>query len=67
MNPPRIITAAERAARLGSPQPMRGLGDVIAAATKAVGVKACAGCKKRQAALNKFIPFSSRFASNGKL
>ena len=30
-----------------------GLGDVVAGATKAVGVKPCGGCKARQAALNK--------------
>jgi hypothetical protein len=36
---------------------MRGLGDVIAAATSAVGVKPCGGCKKRQESLNKMFPF----------
>jgi hypothetical protein len=61
------ITAAERAARHSSPQPMRGLGDVIAAGTKAVGIKPCAGCARRQATLNKLVPFSTRFASNGKI
>lgn len=34
-----------------------GLGDVVAAVTKAVGIKPCSGCKKRQAWLNKVIPF----------
>lgn len=34
-----------------------GLGDVIASATKAVGIKPCAGCQKRQATLNKLVPF----------
>ena len=33
-----------------------GLGDAVAAVTKAVGVKPCGGCKKRQAALNKVTP-----------
>ena len=35
----------------------RGLGDVIASATKAVGIKPCGGCKKRQAKLNALVPF----------
>lgn len=34
-----------------------GLGDVVASATKAVGIKPCGGCKKRQAWLNKAVPF----------
>ena len=34
-----------------------GLGDTIAKATKAVGIKPCGGCKKRQAKLNKLIPY----------
>jgi pantoate kinase len=63
---PRIITAAERAARRQG-KPWTGLGDVVASATKAVGIKPCAGCKKRQATLNKLVPFTTRLASNGKL
>ena len=39
---------------------MRGLGDVIAAATKAVGIAPCGGCKKRQDALNAAIPFTAQ-------
>jgi hypothetical protein len=31
----------------------KGLGDVIAAMTNAVGIKPCKGCKRRQAFLNK--------------
>lgn len=37
---------------------LRGLGDVIAKATKAVGIEPCGGCKTRQAKLNKAFPFS---------
>jgi hypothetical protein len=37
--------------------PSRGLGDTIAKATKAVGIKPCGGCKKRQAILNKIVPY----------
>jgi len=33
-----------------------GLGDVVAGATKAVGIKPCGGCAKRQAALNRATP-----------
>jgi hypothetical protein len=38
---------------------LRGLGDVIAAATKAVGIKPCEPCRKRQEALNRLVPFGS--------
>lgn len=47
------------------PQPVRrncpalasGLGTTIANGLKAVGVKPCGGCKKRQAALNRLLPY----------
>jgi hypothetical protein len=39
------------------PAPMRGLGDAIARATTAVGIRPCGGCKKRQEALNRLVPF----------
>tara|TARA_R110000824_G_scaffold95520_1_gene229649 strand:- start:635 stop:802 length:168 start_codon:yes stop_codon:yes gene_type:complete len=35
-----------------------GLGDTIAKITKAVGIKPCGGCKKRQDKLNKLWPYS---------
>ena len=35
----------------------RGLGDTIAKITKAVGIKPCNGCRKRQEALNKAVPY----------
>jgi len=38
------------------------LGDAVAAATKAVGVKPCGGCAKRQAALNRATPAWARRA-----
>ena len=38
-------------------EPSTGLGDTIAKATKAIGIKPCGGCKKRQAALNKLVPY----------
>ena len=40
--------------------PSAGLGDTIAKITKAVGIKPCGGCKKRQAALNKIAPYKSK-------
>lgn len=36
----------------------RGLGDTIAKVTKAVGLRPCGGCRKRQATLNKLLPYS---------
>jgi len=33
-----------------------GIGDVVATATTAVGIKPCGGCAKRKAALNKATP-----------
>ena len=39
--------------------PSRGLGDTIAKATRAVGVKPCVRCKKRQKELNDLIPYRS--------
>jgi len=37
--------------------PSRGLGDTIAKATKATGIQPCGGCKKRQAKLNRLVPY----------
>jgi hypothetical protein len=37
-----------------------GLGDVVASATSAVGIKPCGGCKQRQEALNKLVPFENK-------
>lgn len=37
-----------------------GLGDVVAAATKAVGIKPCGSCQERREALNKLLPFSDK-------
>jgi hypothetical protein len=35
----------------------RGLGDVIAGITKAIGIEPCESCKERQDILNKLFPF----------
>jgi hypothetical protein len=39
------------------PSKSRGVGDTIAKITKKFGIKPCGGCKKRQAAFNKTIPY----------
>lgn len=39
------------------PEPITGLGDVVAAVTKAVGIKPCGGCQKRRERLNRAFPF----------
>lgn len=51
---PRIITREQREARIQ----MRGAGDVVAAITRAVGIKPCGGCKRRQQKLNQLFPFT---------
>lgn len=43
-----------RAVRTSDKQP--GLGDVVARATKAVGIQPCGKCRKRQESLNKATP-----------
>ncbi len=35
----------------------RGLGDTIAKLTKAIGIKPCGGCKRRQRWLNGLLPY----------
>ena len=40
---------------------MSGLGDLVSKTIKATtGIEGCGGCKKRQAALNKWVPFHKR-------
>jgi hypothetical protein len=39
--------------------PPRGVGDVIAKVTTAIGIKPCEPCKARQAALNRVLPFTT--------
>lgn len=38
-------------------QKLQGVGDVVAKITGFFGIKPCNGCKKRQRALNKWMPF----------
>jgi len=51
---PQVITAAERAARRSQ---WKGLGDVVASATKLLGVRPCAPCNRRRESLNRAIQF----------
>ncbi len=37
---------------------VRGLGDIVSHTTKLFGISQCEGCKKRQAYLNKILPFT---------
>jgi hypothetical protein len=39
--------------------PLRGLGDVVARVTSAIGIKPCGGCKKRQQKLNELVSFKA--------
>ena len=57
-NPPLfVVTGIEDPKREESKQGLRGMGDVVAAVTKAVGIKPCQSCRKRQEALNRAMPF----------
>jgi hypothetical protein len=51
---PAQIAAAQQQER----RRLRGVGDVVARATQAVGIKPCTPCKRRQATLNRWFPFS---------
>ena len=42
----------------------RGLGDTIAKATSAMGIKPCEKCKKRQEALNRVVPYGNHNESD---
>ncbi len=57
--------AASPASSPPAPARWRGLGDVIASATKAVGIKPCGGCRKRQAKLNALVPFGPAAGREG--
>ena len=52
-------TRSEKIAEWDPSQPKRGFGDIVATITAAVGIKPCTGCKKRQNALNRLLPFRS--------
>ncbi len=56
----KIVNELESRQERQSADVSRGLGDTIAKATKAVGIKPCGACKKRQALLNKMIPYKSK-------
>lgn len=53
--------AAEHAhPELDPRSPDGGLGDAVAALTRALGIQPCGGCKQRQATLNAIFPFRRR-------
>lgn len=45
---------------MARPKKIKGLGDVVATVTDALGIEPCKGCKKRQDVLNKLVPFGNR-------
>lgn len=45
---------------MGRPKKIKGLGDVVATVTSAIGIEPCNGCKKRQEKLNKLLPFGTK-------
>ena len=47
--------------------PVRGLGDVVAKVTKAVGIKPCGPCQKRREALNRMVPFNGKPPADASL
>lgn len=51
---------------MARPKKIKGLGDVIATITDAVGIEPCEGCKKRQDILNKLVPFGTRDLLEGE-
>jgi len=51
-----MLNQEARSHQVQSPRKPVGMGDVVAAATTAVGVKPCGGCAKRKAALNRATP-----------
>lgn len=49
---------------LAEVEAINGLGDVVAAATKAIGIKPCGACQQRREALNKIVPFGDNPVSD---
>lgn len=63
-NPEEELTPPEPSHRVRLPgwlvKEEVGLGDTIKRATYRVGIKPCAGCERRAAALNRWVTFSRR-------
>lgn len=55
--PPRVVEDCDRP-RKRDCLASKGLGDTIAKITDSLGIRKCGGCKKRQAKLNKLVPYS---------
>ncbi len=55
----KVPRQAEPVIRIPAPvKKAKGLGDVIKTMTGAVGIKACKGCRRRAAVLNRWVGFS---------
>ena len=50
----RFTLSEEQMQKIAGGNRQIALGDLIAKVTKAVGIKPCAGCKRRQKSLNRF-------------
>jgi hypothetical protein len=48
------------------PKKIKGLGDVVATITSAVGIEPCEGCKKRQEKLNRLFPIGTEELTEGE-
>lgn len=59
-NKPHPIKSDKPPRRKCPKAPSRGLGDTIAKITRAIGLKTCGGCKKRQRRLNQRFPYRRR-------
>lgn len=49
-----------RGSNPAGPEALRGVGDVVARATNALGIRSCDACKQRQELLNSMFPFGRR-------
>jgi hypothetical protein len=50
------LVEAKTSTSTQAPERIRGVGDVVAKVTKAVGIAPCAPCQKRRQWLNKYFP-----------
>lgn len=49
---------------MGRPKKIKGLGDVVATVTDALGIEPCDGCNQRKEKLNKLFPFGVKELTN---
>ena len=65
--PPARLAPVPPSAQPAPPERIRGLGDVVAKVTKAVGIKPCGPCQKRREALNRMVPFNGKPPADASL